>query len=266
MLDVSRLYGSLISAILVLLASCLVAQASQLDHLYRAKAVVSGQGEANRMLGFAQCLKDVLVKVSGDQRLLDDARVTALASKAGELVAAYSYRDRLGGIPIHDEQGSYDRPHDLTVEFDPAKLDYALSTLGREPWLSRRPQVDVSLNVVPRTGAPFLLSRDGAAPAEADMRVALEAAAERVGLSIGFEPDSGGDRQRDAALGDNTVLLSGELIWSDEAKGWIAEWSLVRDRKAHRWRVRGVGFDDAFRNGLRGTAQILSGNGEPGSS
>jgi hypothetical protein len=29
--------------------------------------------------------------------------------------------------------------------------------------------------------------------------------------------------------------------------------------------VRGVSFDDAFRNALRGAAQVLSGNGQPDS-
>ena len=33
----------------------------------------------------------------------------------------------------------------------------------------------------------------------------------------------------------------------------------------YAWRVRGVSFDDAFRNASRGAAQVLSGNGQPDS-
>ena len=35
--------------------------------LYRTKVTVTGQGEANRMVGFAACLEDVLIKVSGPE-------------------------------------------------------------------------------------------------------------------------------------------------------------------------------------------------------
>jgi hypothetical protein len=35
------------------------------------------------------------------------------------------------------------------------------------------------------------------------------------------------------------------------------------DAKNYRWQIRGVGFDDAFRNGMRGAVQVLSGHGQP---
>ena len=62
--------------ILALLSlGAVAAQAARIDDLYRAQVVVSGRGEANRATGFAQCLEDVLVKVSGDPRLIGDPRV-----------------------------------------------------------------------------------------------------------------------------------------------------------------------------------------------
>jgi hypothetical protein len=39
------------------------------EDLYRAQTVVTGQGEANRMIGFASCMENVLIKVSGAQQL-----------------------------------------------------------------------------------------------------------------------------------------------------------------------------------------------------
>ena len=52
------------------------------------------------------------------------------------MVEAFRYRDRMEGIPIHDEQGSHDRPHDLTTIFEichlaPAEREQFL-TLYRE--------------------------------------------------------------------------------------------------------------------------------------
>ena len=60
------------------------------------------------------------------------------------------------------------------------------------------------------------------------------------------------------------VALLGRLSWSDVDLGWIAEWSLSIDGKHHAWSVKGVSFDEAFRNAVRGAAPVLSGNGAPG--
>jgi len=57
--------------------------------------------------------------------------------------------------------------------------------------------------------------------------------------------------------------LAGTLTWSYADRGWIAEWRLAADGKTYGWQISGVSFDDAFRNALRGAAQVLSGNGEP---
>ncbi|MQW88596.1 DUF2066 domain-containing protein [Sinorhizobium saheli] len=59
------------------------------------------------------------------------------------------------------------------------------------------------------------------------------------------------------------VTLAGTLTWSDAARGWIADWRLIAAGSVFRWRKSGVSFDDAFRDAIRGAAQILSGNGTP---
>jgi hypothetical protein len=109
------------------------AAAGNVDDLYQARTIVTGQGEVSRRVGFADCLEQVLVKVSGDSRLLDDPEITAMADEAGTFVADFHYRDRMAGIPVHDEQGTRDRPYDLTVSFDPTRIDTALRSLGHEP-------------------------------------------------------------------------------------------------------------------------------------
>src|SRR4051812_44753432 len=57
--------------------------------LYRAKVTVTGQGEANRIIGFAACLEDVLIKASGAQKLSGDRRLAAFKSKAKDFVRAF---------------------------------------------------------------------------------------------------------------------------------------------------------------------------------
>jgi len=59
------------------------------------------------------------------------------------------------------------------------------------------------------------------------------------------------------------LSLAGSLTWSDEALGWEAGWRFASGRATASWSVAGISFDAAFRNGLRGAAQIMSGNGKP---
>ncbi len=65
--------GAISAIVRILLASALAwcsgTMAAAGADLYRAQAVVTGQGEANRIIGFASCLEDVLIKVSGAQKL-----------------------------------------------------------------------------------------------------------------------------------------------------------------------------------------------------
>ena len=92
--------------------------AAAADSLYRAQAIVTGQGEANRIIGFAASLEDVLIKVSGALKLAGDVRLEPYKARAKDFVKAYDYHDQMSGTPKRDEQGTRDRPYDLIVDFD----------------------------------------------------------------------------------------------------------------------------------------------------
>lgn len=247
------------------------------EHLYQARVLVTGQREDTRAVGLARALGQVLAKVSGDPRLPDDPRVAEMAAReAGALVLGFRYRDLLEGVPVHDEQGTRDRPHELTADFDPARIDATLRSLGSAPWTAARPRLVVFLRV--RTGAgPYVLAGDG--ERGRDQREALADAAYRfgvpatlptgaalaeAGLTVDTLPAAGPSRLDAAAReAGGDLALSGSLTWSEEALGWVADWRLAANGGDHRWGERGVGFDEAFRRGVGGAARILSGGGEP---
>jgi uncharacterized protein len=245
--------------------------------LYRTKVTVTGQGEVNRMVGFAACLEDVLIKASGAQKLAGDRRLAAYKSNAKSFVTAFSYRDQFSGKPIRDEQGTRDRPYDLTVDFEESKVDELLNKLGLKPWLSHRPvlAVFVAMEQGPRN---YLVTLDGA---QSDLqRDALLAAADKRGMLIvlpaaealaksnltgetlgttplsAFAPIAAGQ--------DAEAVLTGRLVWDDRQLGWATQWQIDWAGRTHRWQFRGVTFDEAFRRGIGGAAQVLSGNGDPG--
>lgn len=275
-MKLSRLCLRSMAALLIGVVAHGAAIAQDIDTLYQAQAIVTGQGEKNRKLGFAECLQDVLVRVSGDQRLLDDPAVLALLPKAGEFVSRFRYRDRLEGIPVHDEQGTHDRPHDLYCSFAPDRIDPLLQSLGRKPWRASRPRLVIFLGVHNDKGS-FTLAADGnenpymqdsfrAAAEPLAMAIVVPTAAALAAEDLDFgrlqraemaeldalAPKSGGD-----------IALAGSIVWSHQDLGWVADWRLASAGKTHRWQVRGVSFDEAFRNAMRGAVQILSGNGSP---
>lgn len=242
--------------------------------LYSAQFVTNGTGEVNRARAFAPNLEEVLVKVSGDPRLIGDPRVVEMTRHAADYVTGFTYRDFLNNRPPNHEQGTYDRPQYLTANFDPDKIDALLASLGRKPWPLPRPEIIAFFDVTPMKGDRFTLANDGGDQIAADMRIALTAAAERSGLPLQLlqreeadtlqqgklEPEALTDRTK--VLGGNAFLL-GTMEWREDAPGWVADWQLTFKGKDYRWQVRRVGFDDAFRNAMRGAAQILSGNGQP---
>jgi hypothetical protein len=223
--------------------------------LYRTVTIVTGTGEQSRERGFAECLRQVLVKVAGDPGLAEDARVGGLSGEAASFVRDFEYRDRMAGIPVHDEQGTRDRPHFLTVQFEPAKIDAALRALGRAPWPAPRPRVAIMLTVQTGDVAYVLASNGGSGR---DQREALEAAADRLGLPAVL-PDMAMVATDRRPHGDVTV--TGSLMWSDTALGWIAEWTFEAPDHTAIWAEAGVSFDHAFRTMLGRVALILSGNG-----
>lgn len=259
------------------LAWCVGTMAAAAADLYRAQTVVTGEGEANRIIGFASCLEDVLIKVSGAESLAGDRRLAAYKSNARNLVKAFSYHDQFSGKPKRDEQGTRDRPYDLTVDFEEGKIDDVLKALGLKPWLSHRPRLAVLVEM--KQGPKnFIVTADGT---RSDLqRDALLAAADRRGMGIVL-PDAQALAELNldgvelravppstlaavAAKQGGDVALVGQLVWSDRELGWATQWQIDWRGKMHRWQLRGVTFDEAFRRGIGGAAQVLSDNGEPG--
>jgi hypothetical protein len=262
--------------IVVALTCCTVRSTRAADDLYRAQAAVTGQGEANRIVGFATCLEDVLIKVSGAQNLSGDPRLAAYKLTAGDLVTTFAYHDQMTGKPKHDEQGTRDRPFDLIVDFDKAKIDDILKTLGLKPWVSHRPVLAVFVEM-PRGARNYIITADAdeaavqresllAAAARRGMSVALpsQAALANLGLDAAKLETTTSARLATIVAGqDEEAALVGRLVWDDEQPGWTTQWRMDRQGQPHQWPVRAATFDEVFRQAIGGAAQILSGNGEP---
>lgn len=268
--------GALLAAALI---CCSNAMAAADDDLYRAQTVVTGQGEPNRFIGFGACLEDVLIKVSGQPMLAGDRRLAGYKSRAREFVSSLDYHDQYAGKPHHDEQGTRDRPYDLTVAFDQNKIDGVLAKLGLKPWRSQRPALGVFVEML-HGPKDFIVTSDGT---QSDLqRDALAAAAGKRGMRVVLPDTAALTNANVTAAGllkmpaaqlssivapqGGEAILVGQLVWDDKDLGWATQWRMAWRGRDHTWQFRGVTFDEAFRRGVGGAEQVLSGNGDPGRS
>ncbi len=261
--------------LLVMLSIVLVAAATrtggalETSDLYQATAIVTGSDTRYRSSGFAQALREVLVKVSGEPRLHDDPRIAELAAHADALVVSFSYVDQLAGIPIHDDQGTYDRPHDLTVRFDPNGIDKELAELGEHPWRGERPVV-VPVLVVHGVVAPYLLSAE--TPAGADQRQSFATMADEYGMRVRIPTEAefaawdvtlDGFPTPRGASSPHEAVVAGTLEFQEALPGWVGSWRMRWHGVDYAWRVSGVNYDKAFVDIVRGVVRVASGHGVP---
>ncbi|MEZ5774127.1 MAG: DUF2066 domain-containing protein [Hyphomicrobiaceae bacterium] len=246
--------------------------------LFEARTIVTGTRAETRMPALPDLLTEVLVKLSGDPGIVEDPRLAAATSAAGSLLAGHDYRDRMEGIAVHDDQGTYDRPYVLRAAFAPGPVGAILKQLDRSPWRAPRPLV-MALVVVEKHGkARLMLADDEAGEEISGQREAIDETAARYGLSlalpragaaaaIGLDGGSAALSDLEAALrlarrlGGEAALV-GRLRWADEG-GWRGGWMLVAPGIHRSWETARGNSGDAIRSGLRTTLSLLSGHGMP---
>ena len=245
-------------------------RAQTTSELYQATVIVTGYDMRSRPSGFAQALRWVLVNVSGEPRLRTDPRVSALAKQASALVASFSYVDQMAGIPYHDEQGTYDRPYNLTVKFVPARIDKALADLGERPWRGKRPVVVPVLSVRGFSGASYLLSAESRAGA--DQRPAFADVARDFYMTVRFPREAdfaawgirpGQFPSLPTAVATDEALVAGTLEFQRSLPGWVGSWRLRWRGVDYVWSIKGVNYDEAFRDIVRGVLRVASGHSGP---
>lgn len=234
--------------------------------LYQAMEIVTGTDLRERPRGFAECFEDVLVKVSGDPRLRADPRVVTISQHANDYVAAFNYVDPIAGTRPKDDQGTYDRSENLTVRFDPAKIDALLISLGAPPWHGPRPLLMPVPSVHGRKPPAYLLSTSE--PLAAGQRSAFERVAAEAGIPLQLPAAAEFKKFRirndQAPCGPaGTIVVLGRLDWSEAAPGWIGRWHACWQGHQHVWGIRGGGYDQAFANIVQGVMLLGSGRGAP---
>jgi len=244
------------------------AHADSIPDLYRTETVVTGTEEPERTRGFRVGLADVIVKLTGDVRLAQSETLAPLLEHPHPLVEQFEYEDRMKNLPVHDEQGTRQRPHFLRIRFKAAALDEALSRLGLAKWADNRPVIAVWLGVKTAIGS-FVVTTSGR---DYGQRVVIMETAQRGGIPVRLPEGDGSatavtfddiaadnfEKMADALKGAD-AWLSGDLALT-ESGYWDIRWRLRWKGQTHVWTKSGVSFDVAIKDGLQTAALTLSGN------
>lgn len=237
---------------------------------YRATAIVTGTDMRQRSSGFADCLTQVLLKLTGQPTIRGNAAVKSLTEHADTLVDHFVYVDPRAALLHHDDQGTYDRLHELTVWFEPSAVDDAIRLLGLSLWHEPRPVLVPIVLVRTKDPEPFLLSAE--APEGVAMRAALVRIASGFGVGVHFPTvnelaewgvDTLGPPNPLGRPPELRLWVPGTLSFNVREMGWTGNWSLELKGVEHHWEIHGVSFDQAFDNMSSGAIELAAGTGSP---
>ena len=230
--------------------------------VYTCHVYVTGSDVRNRPAALDQCVRDVLVKLSGDPSVADDPR-SLLGERAAGLVEDFVYVDLMSDIATHDEQGTRDRPFDMIGHVRPEDAAKIIRDIARTAWTSPRPSLHVEISV---SRGPLRYMLTGDDQQSERQREALLAAADRFAIRVHLPVT--GDRMGEwllhplnliGAPTEDRIELLGLMSWSDADFGWNVSW-LYRtpNGERRRWNDTGLSFDQAFRSGIGRAAQSMS--------
>lgn len=141
----SAVFCWMVAVLALTLGAALPVQAVMVEGLYQARVPVENTGTDSREKGFASALRQVLVRVTGSDAVLEQEEGERLLADAQSLVEEYSYRKEDELI--------------LEVRFDASTLPRRLAEMGQPVWGVNRPGILAWVVVDERSGR-LLLRRD----------------------------------------------------------------------------------------------------------
>jgi len=227
--------------------------------LFEAEVVVSDQTPDVRRAALSGALREVLVRVTGQQSVLTSEPVQELLNNPEQLVQQYRY---------FTEQRTEPPLLKLWVRFDGAAIRQAVQKQGLAYWGGERPDTLVWLAVEDR-GRRYVVSADDTS----DVHRAVEAAARERGVPVLFplmdlEDQTqvqfsliwGGflDKVMAASQRYNPQsVLIGRLNRSPSG-GWASRWELQVAGRPSSWSDSNQQLDALARQGIDDVADILA--------
>jgi len=234
--------------------------------LYKAEIELNSQGAAERANATARALLQVIVKLTGNPQAGGNANVRRALASAGDYVVesatATAASDRegntaVGGAPVYKTR--------LSVEFDPAAVDFLIAGAGLKYWTGARPKPLLWLAIDDGTG-PRLVSAQqinvvrplAQRGLERGLRFLLPSGTptEMAAANAIWNLDAAALQPLSARYRNDTQLI-GKVYRS--RSGWSGWWLLVQDgQEVSRWPVTDADPRKVIATGAEGAANALA--------
>ncbi len=246
-------------------------QASQSDGLYEAEVEAADQGAVARTTAMGEAMAAVLLKVSGNSRILQEEVILSAMADASRYVRQYRYRSE--AIPPEERQPAEgDEPVKesrlmLWVSFDSGSIDDLLRRYGFTVWSAARPTTLVWLAVEEGSQRVLVGAND-----EGLVREVLDAESQRRAIPIRLPLLDLTDQsqlrivdvwggfvdtiQRASARYEPQAVLVGKLYAAGGA--WEARWMLLYQGDVHEWRHTSEDVMAVIASGVGGSSDYLS--------
>lgn len=202
--------------------------------LYGAEVTVNNQSAGARGGALARGLLQVLTRITGDRAITSRPGVGDELRRAGDYVSKYDYRQDEGVGPT----GAPSFNTTLVMQFDPAKVDGIISTLGLPTWPQPRPKPVLWLAIDDGSG-PRLVGLDKSNAA----RPVLDRAVQR-GYRLGLPSGNAAEQALVGSIwrGDTAAISRASAKYSPPMQligklyragsgGWVADWAFVDNGK-----------------------------------
>jgi hypothetical protein len=238
-----KTHSVILAFLLMWILSWQSVNAAVIDDLYDAKIPVIDQSEQTQNNAFSLALKQVLIKVRGNNDLLTDQKIKNAIRRATRFVRSYSYEKQQTQLY-------------LGVSFDPQQVESVIRSAGFPVWDKRRPDTLIWLAIKSSDNSDRKIAR----PSEyADIYQQLSLRAAQRGITLMFpvwdlddiqnlgvydiwggfsaQISQASDRYSVPSvlsariyLSDNKsfeMLQNGEVTQSKPALKWSADWTMI---------------------------------------
>ncbi len=252
--------------LLLALAGLMVpaAQAVKVTGLYEAEVSVPERSPEAQTKAFRLALRQVLVKLSGDQNIAASSAARALLAKAGRYIQQFGYRQ---AEPAPEAENDGMSALLLWARFDPRALGRDMRDAGLPLWGSERPAVLVWLALEDAGGKRLVSAEDEAWVAPLRQAAALRGIPLVFPLldlqdtaQIGYADVRQGFREvllRASRRYDTAVVLAIDLRQA-LTDVWESSWLLYSGQQERRWKVQGDQPQLLLEEGLNGAATIVA--------
>ncbi|GAB2522908.1 DUF2066 domain-containing protein [Lysobacter humi (ex Lee et al. 2017)] len=247
----------------VALAQRVEGDRAQATGLYGAEVVVNGQGPGERNGAFARGLLQVLTRLTGDRGINQRPGVGDELRRAKDYVDKYDYRQDEGV----SASGAPSFKTTLVIQYDAAKVNEIVSTLGLPTWPQPRPKPVLWLAIDDGTGAGPRLVGVGKSNAA---RPVLDRAVQR-GYRLGLPAGNAAEQALVGAIwrGDSAAIARASAKYSPPIQlvgkmyrsakgGWQVDWIFQDNGKVlSRWTSSDTDARRAMSAGADGAADAL---------